>query len=215
MRVFLCFLVLKTHVSATWKTLLRIAAPMPPIKTSLYPLPGSSGAWRQKWITSTPHWRPAISCGLGMFRPSFASARCTNFQPPRVQNNSLTATKHFLCLHLLHMTSSNSHLPIHNSNFSQNCWGKQHKCSKDNLGHSLHYQLTLKLKLPLVVKPHTWNLCWCGVVSNMTSNELVAKDNRNWSCSVEFFESLNLPTPKNATSRAENRWSNFSELAML
>ena len=34
-RVLLCFLILKTHVSATWKTLLPIAAPMPPIKTSL------------------------------------------------------------------------------------------------------------------------------------------------------------------------------------
>ena len=33
--------------------------------------------------------------------------------------------------------------------------------------------------------------------------------------SVELFESLNLPTSKNATSRAENRWGNFSYLAML
>ena len=30
-----------------------------------YPLPGSSGAWRQKWITSMPDWHPAISCSLG------------------------------------------------------------------------------------------------------------------------------------------------------
>ena len=38
-----------------------MAAPMPPIKTSLwaYPLPGSSDAWRQKmnYSTSMPHWR--------------------------------------------------------------------------------------------------------------------------------------------------------------
>ena len=26
------------------------------------------------------------------------------------------------------------------------------------------------------MKPHTWNLPWCGVVSNMTSTELVAKE---------------------------------------
>ena len=69
------------------KTLLPIVAPMPPIKTSL-------SSWEFLRVTSDfdytfiysiidiittsmPHWHPAISCGLG---PSFASARCTNFQ---------------------------------------------------------------------------------------------------------------------------------------
>ena len=97
-----------------------------------------------------------------------------DFFPPRVQNNSLTTTKLF-CQSLTYDLFKDSHLPTHNSNFWQNCWGKQHNSNKDNLGHSLHYQLWLKPKPPLVVKPHTWNLPWCGVVSNMRSIELVAK----------------------------------------
>ena len=40
------------------------------------------------------------------------------------------------------------------------------------------YTTNFKLKPPLVVKLHIWNLPWCGVVSNMTSIELVA----NWTC---------------------------------
>ena len=98
LRVCLCFLVRKTHVSATWKTLLPIAAPMPPMKTSL----SSSREFRR--VTSEMNYVYArlTPCHLLQFRPSFASA--TNFQLlthllfyHSSKRYSLTTTKHFLC----------------------------------------------------------------------------------------------------------------------
>ena len=74
LRVFLCFLDLKTHVSATCKTLLPIVAPMPPIKISL-----SSSEFRH--VTSDMNYINALltPCHFLRFRPSLAS-RCTNVQ---------------------------------------------------------------------------------------------------------------------------------------
>ena len=74
--VFLCFLVLKTHFSATWKTLLQIATPMSPIKASL----SFSREFRRVMSEMNYFYAPLTPCHLLRFRPSFASARCTNFQ---------------------------------------------------------------------------------------------------------------------------------------
>ena len=117
--------------------------------------------------TKTPN---AISCGLG---PSFPS-RCTNFQ---LLTHHLSYHQEFkkivwhlrstFYVRLLWPLQKVSQLPTLNSNFSQNSWGKQHKCSKDNLGHSLHYQLEKSSHLwlwnhtsetcPGVLFSHTWH----------------------------------------------------------
>ena len=133
-----------------------------------------------------PHWRPAISCGLG---PAVHVSSCWHITFFYHQNNCLTATKHFFM-----STFKQSRLPTHNSNVSQNCWGKQHKCSKDNLGWLSNHT------------PET------SLVSNMTSNKLVAKDNRNWSGTGKFFESLNLPTPK---KRNITGWKQMGQFFVL
>ena len=122
-RVFFRFLVLRTHVSATCKTLLPIVAPMPPIKTSL-------SSWEFLRMTSDfdyiyiyiyllHSWynyyiyAPLTPRHLLRFRPSFASAQVYTFPaadtspflPPRVWNKRLTPAKHFWCPSL--MTSTN------------------------------------------------------------------------------------------------------------
>ena len=68
----------------------------------------------------------------------------------------------------------------------------------------------------MVVKTHTWNLP-CMVCSQTWHplNFLQETTETASAAPSRFFESLNLPTQKNATSRAENRWGNFSYLAML
>ena len=75
LRVFSCFLVLKTHVSTTWKTLLPMTAPMPAIKFKPKPIPLG--------VTSEKNYiyAPLTPSHLLRLRPSFAFARCThNFQ---------------------------------------------------------------------------------------------------------------------------------------
>ena len=89
LRVVACFLVLKTHVSTTWKTLLPIVAPMPAIKFKPKPILFGVPEVRlyiyiiHSGYNYIPHWRPAISCGLGHHLHIFAPTRCkrcTNFQ---------------------------------------------------------------------------------------------------------------------------------------
>ena len=57
----------------------------------------------------------------------------------------------------------------HNSNFSQNCRGKQHKCSKDNLGHSLtNFETKPAFVAKLLAKPslkHDTQWTWCKRLS--------------------------------------------------
>ena len=80
LRGFFPFLVLKTHVSATWKTLLPMVAPMPPIKTSL-----SSSEFRHVTSEMNYIYAPLTPCHLLRFRPLFASSvRMSSCLPPRV-----------------------------------------------------------------------------------------------------------------------------------
>ena len=92
-RFFWCFLVLKTHVLATWKTRLPIAAHWCYVSKQAYPLPVSSGTWHHtfdyrftnfildmlqevKYICAP--WCPAISCGLGhhLHLPAVRTSSC-------------------------------------------------------------------------------------------------------------------------------------------
>ena len=127
-----CFLILKTHVSATWKTLLPIAAPMPPIKTSL---PSSRQFQRvtsqfdhrficiyfilhmleeMKYVCAP--WRPAISWKIGPWvcwavekksKPVFIILRIGQVYEFPVRSCSWN---HLLCLLLYKKRSSNCKL---------------------------------------------------------------------------------------------------------
>ena len=133
-RVWLCFLVLKTHVSATWKTLLPIAAPMPPIKTSL----PSSREFRH--VTSQfdyrfifiyfildmldemkymcAPWHLAISFKIGPWvcwavekkKASLESHHFAYRPHIRASSSELWPWNHLLCLLLQETISSNSEL---------------------------------------------------------------------------------------------------------
>ena len=191
-------LVLKTHVSATWKTLLPIAAPMPPIKTSL-----SSEFWR---VTSEMDYfyAPLTPCHLSRFRSSFASARCTNFQ--------LLTHHHFyhqefkvivwqlqstFYVHLLHMTSSNKAIfqlttPIshrivgaNNTSAVRTIWVTAY--TTNFITEATFGCETTHLKPPLV---------WSCLKHDIQWTCCKKQQKRLQQHRTELFESLNLPTRK-------------------
>ena len=144
-----------------------------------------------------PHWHPAISCGLGHH---LHLPRCTRFQllTYHLFYHQIIAwqPRSTFYVRLLHAFKQ-SHLPTHNSNFSQNCWGKQHKCSKDNLGWLSNHT------------PET------SLVSNMTSNKLVAKTTETEAAPVSFLNHRTSQPRKTQHHGLKTNGGNFSYWAML